>query len=110
MHLHHKIQGVGLQQKKLLREIQCYPTRLHVLVTVSTLLVTSKYLNTVSEEGIALITDSTGTLDIMAVIVFSRAGCTPVGGIAVVVNPDTHKIISTNYGSLKCKNKTMLVF
>lgn len=69
-------------------------------MAISALFTTAKHLNTVAEEGIALITDSTGPLDITAVIIFSRAGYTLVGRIAIVVNPDTHKIISVNYGSL----------
>jgi hypothetical protein len=35
------------------------------------------------------------------VIVFSRAGCTLVGRITVVVDPDAYKIISINYSSLE---------
>ena len=69
-------------------------------MTISALFTTAKHSNTVAEESIALITNSTGPLDITAAIVFSRAGCTLVGRITIVVDPDTHKIVSINYGSL----------
>lgn len=71
-------------------------------MAISTLLTTAKQSNAVAEEGVTLITDSTGTLDVATVIVFSWAGCTLIGRIAVVVDPDTHKIVSINYSSLGC--------
>ena len=70
-------------------------------MTLSAFFTTTKVSNTVAEEGIALITYSTGPLDVTTVIVLSWACCTLIGGIAVVVDPNTHKIVSINYDSLQ---------